>query len=43
MTSKLAFSDKANRPTRFEGMQESYDRIEDLLRSLLDQKETVSG
>ena len=35
VTIKLAFSDAAGRPTRFEGMQESFDRVEDLVRSLL--------
>ena len=34
LTVKLAFSDAAGRPTRFEGMQESFDRIEDVLSSL---------
>jgi len=34
LTVKLAFSDAAGRPTRFEGMEESFDRIEDVLRSL---------
>jgi uncharacterized protein YndB with AHSA1/START domain len=43
LTSRLAFSDAAGRPTRFEGMQESYDRIDDVVRSLLDPKATVSG
>ena len=41
LTVKLAFSDAAGRPTRFEGMQESFDRIDDVVRSLLDQKGTV--
>jgi uncharacterized protein YndB with AHSA1/START domain len=35
LTVKLAFSDAAGRPTRFEGMQESFDRIDDVVRSLL--------
>ncbi len=47
MTSKLTFSDKAGRDrmikSGFEGIQESYDRTEDLLRSLFDSKGTVSG
>lgn len=36
LTVKLAFSDAAGRPTKFEGMQESFDRIDDVVRSLLD-------
>jgi uncharacterized protein YndB with AHSA1/START domain len=36
VTVKLAFSDAAGRPTRFEGMQESFDRIEDVVSSLLE-------
>jgi hypothetical protein len=36
LTVKLAWSDAAGRPTRFEGMQESCDRIDDVVRSLLD-------
>jgi uncharacterized protein YndB with AHSA1/START domain len=43
VTVKLAFDDAAGRPTRFEGMQESFDRIDDVVRSLLDQSETVPG
>jgi uncharacterized protein YndB with AHSA1/START domain len=45
LTIKLAFSDKAGRDhmTKYDGFLESLDRTEDLLRSLLDQKETVSG
>jgi uncharacterized protein YndB with AHSA1/START domain len=43
LTVKLAFSDAAGRPTRFEGMQESTDRIDDVVRSLLDPSGTVSG
>ena len=43
LTVKLAFSDAAGRPTRFEGMQESFDRIDDVVRSLLDPSGTVSG
>ena len=35
LTVKLAFSDAAGRPTRFEGMQESLDRVDDVVRSLL--------
>jgi uncharacterized protein YndB with AHSA1/START domain len=37
LTVKLAFDDAAGRPTRFEGMQESFDRIGEYLRSLPDQ------
>ena len=40
---KLAFNDATGRPTRFEGMQASYDRIDDVVRSLLDPSGTVSG
>jgi uncharacterized protein YndB with AHSA1/START domain len=45
MTIKLAFSDKAGRDhmTKYDGFLESLDRTEDLLRSLLDQKGTLSG
>ena len=45
MTIKLAFSDKAGRDhmTEFDGFAASLDRTEDLLRSLLDQRATVSG
>ena len=43
LTVKLAFSDAAGRPTRFEGMQESFDRIDDVVRSLLAPSGTVSG
>ena len=35
LTVKLAFGEAAGRPTRFEGMQESFDRIDDVVRSLL--------
>ena len=42
LTVKLAFSDAAGRPTRFEGMQESFDRVDEVVRSLLDPKGTVS-
>jgi uncharacterized protein YndB with AHSA1/START domain len=35
LTSRLAFSDAAGRPTRFEGMEESFDRIADVVSSLL--------
>ena len=47
MTTKLTFTDKAARDEDikdgFEGVEESYDKLEDLLRSLLDPKGTVSG
>jgi uncharacterized protein YndB with AHSA1/START domain len=36
LTVRLAFSDAAGRPTRFEGMQESFDRIGDVVSALLD-------
>ena len=45
LTIKLAFDDKAGRDhmTKFDGFEDSLDRTEDLLRSLLDQKGTVSA
>jgi uncharacterized protein YndB with AHSA1/START domain len=45
LTIKLAFRDKAGRDhmTRFDGQEDGYNKMEDYLRSLLDQKETVSG
>ena len=45
LTWKLAFRDKAGRDhmTRFDGLQANFDNVEDLLRALLDPKETVSG
>lgn len=43
VTVKLAFSNAAGRPTRFEGMQESFDRIDDVVKSLLDPSGTASG
>jgi uncharacterized protein YndB with AHSA1/START domain len=45
LTMKLAFRDKAGRDhmTRFDGQEDGYNKMEDYLRSLLDQKETVSG
>jgi uncharacterized protein YndB with AHSA1/START domain len=47
MTIKLAFRDKASRDENiqggFDGQEDSFDKMEDLLRSLLDQKRTVSG
>jgi uncharacterized protein YndB with AHSA1/START domain len=44
LTMTLAFRDKAGRDhmTRFDGQQASFDEVEDILRSLLDLKETVS-
>jgi uncharacterized protein YndB with AHSA1/START domain len=45
LTVKLAFRDQAGRDhmTRFDGQEDSFNQLEDLLRSLLDAKETVSG
>ena len=45
LTMKLAFRDKAGRDrmTKFDGQEESFDKMEDLLRSLLEQKATASG
>jgi uncharacterized protein YndB with AHSA1/START domain len=45
LTIKLAFRDKAGRDhmTKFDGFEDQFDRTEDLLRSLLDQKGTASG
>lgn len=45
LTWRLAFRDKAGRDhmTKFDGIVESFDRTEALLRSLLDPKATVSG
>jgi uncharacterized protein YndB with AHSA1/START domain len=45
LTMKLAFRDQAGRAhmTRHDGQEDSYDKLEDYLRSLLEQKETVSG
>jgi len=44
LTMRLAFRDKAGRDhmTRFDGQQDSFDQMEDILRSLLDLKGTVS-
>jgi uncharacterized protein YndB with AHSA1/START domain len=36
LTVKLSFTVAAGRPTKFEGMQESFDRMDDVVRSLLD-------
>jgi uncharacterized protein YndB with AHSA1/START domain len=45
LTIKLAFRDKAGRDhmTKFDGQEDGYNKMEDYLRSLLGQKETVSG
>jgi uncharacterized protein YndB with AHSA1/START domain len=45
LTMKLAFRDKAGRDhmTKFDGQEDSFDKMEDYLRSLLDPNGTVSG
>ena len=45
LTMKLAFRDQAGRDhmTGTDGLVANYDNVEDLVRSLLDPKETVSG
>jgi uncharacterized protein YndB with AHSA1/START domain len=45
LTMKLAFRDKAGRDhmTKTDGQEDSFDKMEGLLRSLLDPKGTVSG
>jgi len=45
LTMKLAFRDKAGRAhmTRSDGQEDSFDKMEDYLRSLLDPKRTVSA
>ena len=45
LTNKLAFRDKAGRAhmTRSDGQEDSFDKMEDLLRSLLEPNRTVSG
>ncbi len=45
MTTKLAFRDKAGRDhmTKSDGQEDSFNKMEDLLRSLLDPKGVVSG
>jgi uncharacterized protein YndB with AHSA1/START domain len=45
LTYRLAFRDKAGRDhmTKFDGLEANFDNVEDLLRSLLDPKGTVSG
>jgi uncharacterized protein YndB with AHSA1/START domain len=45
LTTRLAFRDHAGRDhmTRHDGQEDSYDKLEDYLRSLLNQEEAVSG
>ena len=45
LTHRLAFRDKAGRAhmTRSDGQEDSFDKMEDYLRSLLDPKGTVAG
>jgi len=45
LTHRLAFRDQAgrNHMTGTDGLEANYDKVADLLRSLLDPKETVSG
>ncbi len=45
LTHRLAFRDKAGRDhmTKYDGLKANYDNVEDLLRSLLEPTETVSG
>ena len=43
MTTKITFRNNAGRPTKFDGMQDAYDRVEDLLMSLLDEEGSVSS
>jgi uncharacterized protein YndB with AHSA1/START domain len=45
LTNRLAFRDQAGRDqmTKFDGQESSFDQMEDVLRSLLDPKGTVSG
>ena len=45
LTNKLAFRDKAGRDhmTKSDGAEDSFDKMEDLLRSLLHPRGTVSG
>jgi hypothetical protein len=45
LTTKLAFRDQAGRDhmTRSDGQEDSFNKMEDYLTSLLEQKETVSG
>jgi uncharacterized protein YndB with AHSA1/START domain len=45
LTTKLAFRDQAGRDhmTRFDGQEDGFNKMEDYLRSLLDQRGTVSA
>ena len=45
LTMKMVFSDKAGRAhmTKSDGQEDSFNKLEDYLSSLLDQKETVAG
>jgi hypothetical protein len=45
LTMKLAFRDKAGRDhmTKFDGQEDSFDKLGDYLMSLLDPKGAVSG
>jgi uncharacterized protein YndB with AHSA1/START domain len=45
LTNRLAFRDKAGRDhmTKFDGMEDSFDKMEDYLRSVLDPNGTASG
>jgi hypothetical protein len=45
LTMKLAFRDQAGRDhmTKSDGQEDSFNKMEDYLRSLLDQKATASG
>jgi hypothetical protein len=45
LTHSLAFRDKAGRDhmTKFDGQEDSFDKMEDYLRSLLDPNGPVSG
>ena len=45
VTMKLAFRDQAGRDhmTKSDGQEDSFNKLEDYLRSLLEQRETVSG
>jgi hypothetical protein len=45
LTMTLAFRDKAGRAhmTKHDGQEDSFDKLEDYLRSLLDPDATVSG
>ena len=45
LTHRLAFRDQAGRDhmTKSDGQEDSFNKMEDYLRSLLEQKETVSG